>query len=238
MHWPCCTIYRLVFCHGIVAKFWYRRYFHLNSKLQSLSLWQIRKKPKKEPRRWGVFLCSEQFLMYPDIPSRQWAILSVVLKNRYSESLCSNLCCLLPTPLRLNKDLSAYLIQAYEQLCLAKNYWQFIMCGDFNFFCTDNVIAECNLTQINFEPTHNNKVLDKVLLSCPWNLSTVQTVIPTVSTDHDSVLCSLQIPKNGKKSSISETNVKVAAKCVTNFFVMRPITVCTDQWIPTKLCVN
>ena len=76
------------------------------------------------------------------------------------------------------------------------------MCGDFNDFCTDSVIAECNLTQINFEPTHNNKSLDKFLVSCPWNISTVQIVIPTVSTDHDSVLCSLQIPKNGEKSLI------------------------------------
>ena len=112
------------------------------------------------------------------------------------------------------------------------------MCGDFNDFCTDDVIAGCNLTQINFEPTHNNKVLDKSLVSCPWNISTGQTVIPTVSTDHDSVLCSLQIPKNGKKPSISETNLKVAAKCVTNFSAMRIKTVCTDQWIPVKLCVN
>ena len=73
------------------------------------------------------------------------------------------------------------------------------MCGDFNDFCTDKVIAECNLTQINFEPNHNNKVLDKDLVSCPWNKSTFQTVFPTVSTDHDSVLCFLQFPKNGKK---------------------------------------
>ena len=54
---------------------------------------------------WGgvccMFLCSEQFLMYPDIPSRQWAIRSVVVRNRFFESLCSYLCCLLPTPLRL-----------------------------------------------------------------------------------------------------------------------------------------
>ena len=91
------------------------------------------------------------------------------------------------------------MIQSYEHLCLAKNYWQFIMCGDFNDFCTDNVIAECNLTHIIFEPTRNNKVLDKSIVSCPWNISTVQTVIPTVSTDHDSVLCSLQIPRNRKK---------------------------------------
>ena len=72
------------------------------------------------------------------------------------------------------------------------------MFGDFNDFCTHNLIAECNLTQINFEPILI-KVLDKFLVSCPWNISTVQTVIPTVSTDHDSVFCSLQIPKNGKK---------------------------------------
>ena len=98
-----------------------------------------------------------------------------------------------------DEDLRAYLIQAYEHLCLAKNYWQFIMFGDFNDFCTDNVIAECKLTQINFESTHNNKVLEKVWVSCPLNISTVHTVIPTVSTDQDSVLCSLQITKNGKK---------------------------------------
>ena len=73
------------------------------------------------------------------------------------------------------------------------------MCGDFNDFCTDNIIAECTLTQINSEATHNNKVLDKFLVSCPWNISTVQTVIPTVSTDHDLNLRSSQIPKNGKK---------------------------------------
>ena len=72
------------------------------------------------------------------------------------------------------------------------------MCGDFHDFCSDYVIAECNLTQINFEPKHNNKVLDNFFVSCPWNLSTIQTVLPTVSTDHDSVLCSLQIPKNRK----------------------------------------
>ena len=46
---------------------------------------------------------------------------------------------------------------------------------------------------------HNSKVLDKILVSCPWSISTVLTVIPAVSTDHDSVICSLQIPKKGKK---------------------------------------
>ena len=115
-------------------------------------------------------------------------------------SLFAHICVVYFPPLcDYDKDLCAQLIQAYEHLCRAKNYWQFIMCGDFNDFCTDNVIAECNLTQINFEPTHNNKVLDKFLVSCPWILSTVQTVIPTVSTDNDSALCSLQIAKNGKK---------------------------------------
>ena len=144
-------------------------------------------------------------------------------------SLCALICVVYYPPFcDYDKDLCAYLIQAYEHLCLAKKYWQFIICGDFKDFCTDNVIGECNLTQMNFEPTHNNKFLDKCLVSCPWIISTVQTVIPTVSTDHDSVYFSLQIPKNGKKSSISETNVKVAAKGVTNFLVMRIITVCTD----------
>ena len=33
-----------------------------------------------------------------------------------------------------DKDLGAYLVQAYEHLCLAKNYFQFIMCGDSNDF--------------------------------------------------------------------------------------------------------
>ena len=66
-------------------------------------------------------------------------------------------------------------------------------------FCPDNVFAECNLTQIIFEPTHNNKVLDNILVSCPWNISKVQTVFPTVSTDHDSVFCSFQILRNEKK---------------------------------------
>ena len=73
------------------------------------------------------------------------------------------------------------------------------MCSDFNDFCTDNVIAECQLTQIKFDSTHNIKVLDNFLVSCPWKISTGQTVFPTVSTDHDSVLCSVHIPKNGKK---------------------------------------
>ena len=115
-------------------------------------------------------------------------------------SLCALICVVYyPTPCDYDKDLCACLIQAYEHLCLAKNYWQFFMCGDFNDFCTDKVIAECNLTQINFEPTHNNKVLDKILVSCPWEISTVQTVIRTVSTDHERVLCSLQIPRTGKK---------------------------------------
>ena len=71
------------------------------------------------------------------------------------------------------------------------------MCGVFNDFCNNTVISECNLT--HFEPTHKNKILDKFLVCCPWNIWTVQTVNKTVSTDHDSVLCSLQIPKNGKK---------------------------------------
>ena len=59
------------------------------------------KNSKKEPWRWGLFLCSVQFLIYPEIPSRQWAIRSIVVRNRHYESLCSYLCCLLPTPLRL-----------------------------------------------------------------------------------------------------------------------------------------
>ena len=186
-----------------------------------------------------MFLCSEQFPMYPDIPSRQWAIRGMCLEIDIL-SLCALLIFVVYCPplCDYDRDLCAFLIQAYEHLCLAKDYWQFIMCGDFNDFCTDNVIAEWILTQINFEPTHNNKVLNKFSVSCPWNISTSKTVLPTVSTDHGSVLSSLQIPKNGKKSSFSETNVKVAAKCVTNFFVLRIITVCTDQWIPTKLCLN
>ena len=115
-------------------------------------------------------------------------------------SLCALICVVCYPPIcDYDKDLCAYLIQAYKHLCLAKNLWQFIMCGDFNDFCTDNVIAECNLTQINFDSTHNNKVLDKFSVFCPWNISTVQTVTPSVSTDHDSVLCPLQIPRNGKK---------------------------------------
>ena len=114
--------------------------------------------------------------------------------------LCALLCVVYyPLLCDYDKDLCANLIRAYEHLCLAKNHWQFFLCGDFNDFCTDNVIAECNLTQINFEPTHNKKVLDKFLVSCPWKLSTVQTVIPTDSTDHGSVLPSLQIPNNVQK---------------------------------------
>ena len=115
-------------------------------------------------------------------------------------SLCAHICVVYyPLLCNYDKDACEYLLQAYEHLCLAKNYWQFFRCGDFNDFCTDHVIAECNLTQINVEPTHNNKVLDRFLVSCPWNVSTVQIVNPTNSTDHDSVLCSLQILKNGKK---------------------------------------
>ena len=115
-------------------------------------------------------------------------------------SLCAIICVVYyPLLCDYDKDLCSYLIQAYEHLRFAKNYWLFIMCGDFTDFCTDNLIAECNLTQIDFEPTRNKKYLDKFLVSCPWNISTVHTVIPTVSTDHDSVLCSLQISKNGKK---------------------------------------
>ena len=144
-----------------------------------------------------MFHCSEQFLMYPDIPSRQWAFQSIVLRNRYYESLCSYLCCLLPTLFRLwQGSVCIYDSGLRTSLHRKKTTEVYYV---FNDFCTGNVIAECNLTQINFEHTHNNKVLEKFLVSCPWNISTVQTVIPTVSTDHDSVFCSLQIPKNGKK---------------------------------------
>ena len=156
-------------------------------------------KNSKKTMEVGMFLCSEQFLMYPDIPSRQeqfevlWLEIDIM-------SPCALICFVFYPPLcDYDKDLCAFLNQAYDHLCLAKNYWQFILCGDFNDFRTDDVTAECNLLQINFEPTHNNKVLDKILVSCPWNIPTVQTVNPTVSTDHDSVLCFLQTPKNGKK---------------------------------------
>ena len=143
-------------------------YFHLNSKLQSLSLWQIRKKLKKEPWRWGMFLCSEQFFctqIYPQ-DNEQFEVLWLEIDIM---SLCALLYVVYYPPLcDYDKDLCAYLIQAYEHLRLAKNYWQYIMCGDFNDFCTNNVIAECILTQINCEPTHNNNVLDKFLVSCPY----------------------------------------------------------------------
>ena len=209
--------------------------------IPNYNLFRCDRSAKKSKKNHGGGVCSyvrSNFLctqIYPQ-DNEQFEVLWLEIDIL---SLCALLCVVYyPHLCNYDKDLCEKLIQAYEHLCLAKNYWQFIMCGDFNDFCSDNVIAECNLTQINFEPTHNNKVLDKFLVSCPWNISTVQTVNPTVSTDHDSVLCFLQIPRNGKKSSISETNVKVAVKCVTNFFVMRVIAVCTDQWIPTKLCVN
>ena len=145
-----------------------------------------------------MFLCSEQLLMYPDIPPRKWAIRSIVVRNRYYESLCSYLCCLLPTPLRIWQGSMCIFDSVLRTSLPRKNYWQFIMCGDSNDFCTDNVIPECNLTQINFELTQ--QLSSRQFFSfLPWNISTVQTVIPTVSTDHDSVLCSLQIFKNGKK---------------------------------------
>ena len=141
----------------------------------------------------SIFLCTQ---IYPQ-DNEQFEVLWLEIDFM---SLCALICVVYYSPLcDYDRDLCAYLIQAHEHLCLAKNYWQFMMCGDFNDCCTDKVIAECNLTQINFEPTYNNRVLDNFLVSCPWNKSTVQNVIPTVSTDHDSVLCSLQIRKNGIK---------------------------------------
>ena len=139
------------------------------------------------------FLCTQIYLQ----DNEQFEVLLLEIDIM---SLCALVCVVYYPPLcDYDNDLCAYLIQAWEHLCVAKNYCQFIMCGDFNDFCTDNFIAECNLTQINFEPTHNKKVLDNFLVSCPWNISTVQTVILTVSTDNDSVFCSVQIPKIGKK---------------------------------------
>ena len=202
--------------------------------IPNYNLFRCDRSAKNSKKNLGGGVCSYvrsnflSTLIYPE-DNEQFEVLWLEIDIM---SLCALICVVYYPPLcEYDMDQCAKLIQAYEHLCLAKNYWQLITCGDFNDFCTGNVFTECNLTQINFEPTHNTKVLDQLLVSCPWNVSTVRIVIPTISTDHDSVLCSLQIPKNRKKSSISETNVKVAAKCVTNFFVMRIITVCTDQWI-------
>ena len=170
--------------------------------IPNYNLFRCDRSAKNSKKNHGVGVCSyvrSDFLctqIYPQ-DNKQFEVLLLEIDIK---SLCALICVVYhPSLCYYEKDLCAYLIQTYEQLCLAKNYWQFIMCGDFNDCCTDNVIAECNLTHINFEPTHNNEVLDKFSVSCPWDISTVQTVIPTVSTDRDSVLCSLQIPQNGKK---------------------------------------
>ena len=83
-------------------------------------------------------------------------------------SLCALICVVYYPPLcDYDKDLCAFLIQAYEHLCLAKSYWLCKMCGGFKDFCTDDVIAECNLTQMFFEPTHNNKSSRQVFSFLP-----------------------------------------------------------------------
>ena len=107
------------------------------------------------------FLCTQIHLQDNEQFEVLWLEIDIM-------SLCALICVVYYPPLCIyDKDLCANLIQAHKHLCLAKNYWQFNMCGDFNDLCTDNVIAECNLTQINFEPTHINKVRNKFLVSCP-----------------------------------------------------------------------
>ena len=173
--------------------------------IPSYNLFRCDRSVKNSKKNHGVGVCSyvrSNFSctqIYPQ-DNEQFEVLWLEIDIM---GLCALICVVYYPPFcDYDKDLCAYLIQAYEHLCFPKNYWQFNMCGDFNDFCTGNVIAECNLTQIIFEPTHNNKVLDKFLVSCPWNTSNVQTFNPTVSTDHHSVLYSLQIPKNGKKSPL------------------------------------
>ena len=109
-----------------------------------------------------MLLGSKLFFMYPDIPSRHWAIRRILVRIQHYEFMCSYSCCLLPTPSRLWQGFVCIFGSGRWTSLPCKNYWQFIMCGDFNDFCTDNVIAECNLTQINFEPTHNKKSSRKV----------------------------------------------------------------------------
>ena len=138
------------------------------------------------------------------------------------------MCCLPPNPSRLWQGSVCMFDSGLRTSLPRKNYWHFNMCGDFNYFCTNNVLAECNLTQINFEPTNNNKVLDNFLVFCPWNLSTVQTVIPSVSTDHDSVLSSFADSQEWKKSLLFQRPT----------WMLPPNVLQTSSWSELKLCVQ
>ena len=107
------------------------------------------------------FLCTQSYPQDKEQLEVLWLEIDVM-------SLCAFIWVVYYAPLcDYVKDLCGYLIQAQEHLCLAKNYWQFIMCGEFKDFCTDNVLAESNLTQINFEPTHNKKSSPQIFSFLP-----------------------------------------------------------------------
>ena len=96
-----------------------------------------------------------------------------------------------PPDAQYREQLSEHVILTYETLCQIKNYSSFFLHGDFNQLNCEDILTECSLTQLNFEPTHGNNVIGRIYSTNNVHSYGIYTTSTALPSDHLSVVCSI-----------------------------------------------
>jgi len=93
-----------------------------------------------------------------------------------------------PRPVYKPEEFLDYIEECVEEICREFPAAHIVLAGDFNQLSDYDLVGRTGQTQIVYQPTCGDNILDRVYVSNPQLYSTVRVVVSIVRSDHKAMV--------------------------------------------------